>query len=109
MAGNGDTDRTHYEIRKLEQHFFQGFQIDDIFPVIFQQSIECVKVKGVDVFPPQPDSFVAIDSFKFSVNSQLALDSFQAAFEIVPPAIVHQIAVREHLRKVNAEIRADER
>lgn len=111
ISGNREKQVEVTRIRRqlLKQHFFQGFQVDDIFFIVGEERIQGFEVEGIHVTPPQPDSFISIDSLDIPVDTKLTLNGFEAALEIMPPAIVHQVPVGIHTLKVNTQLGTDER
>jgi len=54
---------------------------------------------------PLPD----VNPHGITVDAELVFHRFQAAAQVIPPAVVHQVAVGEHFLQVNSELAVDER
>ena len=110
LRKSGPNNRRQTDMTKVsEQHFFQGFQVDHIFFIVSEERIQGLEVEGIHITPPQPDGFIAVDSLDIPVDTELALDRLKTAPEIMAPAIVHQVTMREHPGKINTQLGMDER
>ncbi len=86
----------------------EGLEIDDVFAVVDKQDLEGGEVVVVDIIPPEFNGHPAVDAFGLAGDSQLDFDGLEAAFELVSPAVVHQIPVLELSLEVHAEAVFDE-
>src|SRR3990172_5110386 len=98
-----DTFRPPSDTQFISQHF----QAQHVLAVVLQQDFQQRYIATALVIPPEPDCHPAVDAGGLSPDAELSFDSLQTAVEVVPPTIVHEVAVDAALGEIETELGFD--
>ena len=77
------------------QTSLEMIQIDNVFPVVFEERPQGVFVPVAPEALPEAHGFDAVDSFGETIDPQFLFNLFEPPVKILFPAFVHEIAALE--------------